>query len=148
MPVLLTDKNKLSSGVSSYLSKNKPSNLYIVGLEGSVDKNVENAVDGMISKTAVRLGGKDRFETNVNILKQFESDLKFDKVYVALGDGSTGNEFADALSGAALAAEGNSPIVLTYKSIPKSSIDYMKNKVNANSVVILIGGQAAIPAGF
>ncbi|WP_411680942.1 5'-nucleotidase C-terminal domain-containing protein [Clostridium thailandense] len=148
MPVLLTEKNKLPQSISAYLSQNKPSNSYIVGLEGSVDKNVEKILDGMVSKDAVRLGGNDRFETNINILKQFESDLKFDKVYVALGDGATGSEFADALSGAALAAEGSSPIILTYKSVPKVSIEYMRNKLNSNTTVVLIGGQTLIPANF
>lgn len=148
MPVLLTDRNKLPESVGAYLAKNKPANSYIVGLEGSVDKDVKTVVDRSAATSSIRLGGNDRFETNVNILKQFEKDINFNKVYVALGDGPKGDEFADALAGAALAAEGSSPIVLTYKSIPKTSVDYMKNKLNSNSIVILIGGQAVIPAGF
>ncbi|MCT8977818.1 cell wall-binding repeat-containing protein [Clostridium sp. CX1] len=148
IPILLTDKNKLPEKVSAYLSEKKLTDSYIVGLEGSVDKNVEAEVNKVVSKTTLRLGGRDRYETNISILKYFEKDMSFDKLYLALGDGPKGDEFADALSGAALAAEGDAPMILTNNSVSKETLNYMKDKVKSNTVIILIGGQTSIPKSF
>ena len=54
-------------------------------------------------------GGANRFETNMNVLNKFASDLKADKLYVA---NASGDGFADALVASALAGNTASPLVL------------------------------------
>lgn len=145
MPILLTDNNNLPDSIKNYINEKKPTTSYIVGLEGAVSKNVENSLNRIISKSAIRIGGSDRFATNINILKQFDNEINFDNLFLAAGNGTTGDEFADALSGAALAAQKGAPIILTYKTLPKVADDYLKGKVKADSTIISIGGEAVLP---
>jgi 2',3'-cyclic-nucleotide 2'-phosphodiesterase/3'-nucleotidase len=148
MPILLTEGNKLPDSVASYINENKTKSFYIIGLEGAIDKSVESSLDKVLSNNVVRIGGDDRFATNVAVLKEFENDLKFDKMLVALGDGETGTEFADGLSGSALAAQSSSPIMLVYKDVPQVTVNYINSKINSNSILILLGGQTKLPAGI
>ncbi|NMM62000.1 2',3'-cyclic-nucleotide 2'-phosphodiesterase [Clostridium sp. P21] len=147
MPIILTEGNRLPDSAALYINQNRTKSFYIIGLNGAVDKSVEASVDKVLSNKAVRLGGSDRFETNVAVMQQFQNDLKFDKMFVALGDGQTGTEFADGLSGSALAAQSSSPIMLVYKNVPKVTVDYINSKTNSSSIVVLLGGQTALPVG-
>lgn len=148
MPILLTEGNKLPDSAVAYINENKAKNFYIIGLDGAISKSVEVSLDKVLSKNAVRLGGNNRFETNVTVMKEFQNDLKLDKMFVALGDGATGTEFADGLTGSALAAQSSSPIMLVYNNVPKATTDYINSNTNPNSIVILLGGQTKLPAGI
>lgn len=145
MAILLTDNNNLPDSIQNFVNEKKPSTSYIIGLEGAVSKNVENSLNKIISTPSIRIGGSDRFDTNINILKQFEKEINFDNIFVVTGDGSTGDEFADALSGAVLAAQKGAPMILTYKTLPKVADDYLKDKVKSNTVIVSVGGEAVLP---
>lgn len=143
MPILLTGKDKLPEVVKNYIEENNANikNSYIVGGQGVISDNTAQQV----SKTAIRLYGQDRFETNLNVMKYFKQDLKFDDLYVVQADGPTGNEFADALSGSALSAKTSSPIILTYKTIPSAAESFIKENIETKSNIIALGGVAAVP---
>lgn len=143
MPILLTGKDKLPEVVKNYIEENNANikNSYIVGGQGVISDNTAQQV----SKTAIRLYGQDRFETNLNVMKYFKQDLKFDNLYVVQADGPTGNEFADALSGSALSAKASSPIILTYKTIPSATESFIKENIETKSNIIALGGVAAVP---
>ena len=145
MPILLTDRNVLPDSVEKYISDKKISNSYIVGLQGVVGKNVEDKLNKIKGNSSTRLGGKDRYETNVNVLKQFSKDIKFDNVFIALGEGPTGKEFADALSGSALAAQKEAPMVLTYTTMPQITEDFLKENVIKSTAITVIGGSSVVP---
>jgi putative cell wall-binding protein len=145
MPILLTDKDNIPDSVQNYINNTKPSTSYILGLEGVVSKGVENSINKSLSTTSIRLGGSDRFSTNIKILKQFEEDIDFNNIFVAAGDGPVGNEFADALSGSALAAQKNSPILLAYNKLSSESESYIKGKITKDSREIAIGGESVLP---
>ena len=57
---------------------------------------------------------------------------------------ATGLSYADALSGAVLAAKNNSGILLVGNELPQEIADYLKGK--GFSRVIIFGGTGAIPA--
>ena len=143
MPILLTGKDKLPEVVKNYIEENNANikNSYIVGGQGVISDNTAQQV----SKTAIRLYGQDRFETNSNVMKYFKQDLKFDNLYVVQADGPTGNEFADALSGSALSAKTSSPVILTYKTIPSATESFIKENIETKSNIIALGGVAAVP---
>lgn len=141
MPILLTDKEKLPDSVADYITKNKVSKTYIVGGTGAVGSNIENAVLG-----AERIYGKDRYETNLNVMRSFSKDINFEKLFIAIGGGDNGSEFADALSGAALAAKSSSPIVLTHKAIDASASDYIRSQITPKSEEVALGGEAVVPS--
>ncbi|MTK12204.1 MAG: cell wall-binding repeat-containing protein [Clostridiaceae bacterium] len=143
MPILLTGKDSLPEVVKDYINNNNSAikNSYVVGGQGVISDEAA----GQIPVGAVRLSGRDRFETNLNVMKYFQSQLKFDNLYVVQADGPTGKEFADALSGAALAAKTSSPIILTYKTISSDVESYIKNTVKNNTSITALGGTAAVP---
>lgn len=141
MPILLTGKTNLPESVKQYLSGKQISKSYIVGGTGIINDSVKENLPN-----AVRLGGKDRFETNALVMEEFASQLDFNTIYVAIGEGPNGNEFADALSGAVLAAKTSSPVVLVGKSLPKVTADFLKTNISIVSKAIALGGEAVVPS--
>jgi cell wall-associated NlpC family hydrolase len=129
MPILLSQKSGLDANMSAFIkSKNIPVS-YIIGGTGVLDASIDRSLPN-----SKRLSGNDRFGTNLSINNNFASNLSFNTVYLA-----TGLDFPDALSGSALAAKNNAPIILTDKALISTEIiNFMKNN-NVKHVVILGG---------
>ncbi|KZL89743.1 cell wall-binding repeat-containing protein [Clostridium magnum] len=140
IPILLSNKDALSEDAKQFIQSNNIKKTYIVGGKGVLSDAMEKSVP-----SPIRLSGSDRYGTNAAVMKEFERDLSFDQVYMAMGDGQTGDEFADALSGAVLASNTAAPILLTYKSIDDAVNEYIKSKLNINTKAIALGGQAVVP---
>ncbi|MBC2397106.1 cell wall-binding repeat-containing protein [Clostridium tetanomorphum] len=140
MPILLTAKDKLSDGAKTYLKDKKVNKTYVIGGEGVISKKSESELNNV-----VRISGKDRFQTNVEILKAFQKDAKCNNVFVALGQGPKGNEFADALAGAALAAKVDGAMVLSAKDLPKDTEAYLKNSLSSEAKIFALGGEGVLP---
>jgi len=138
MPILLTAKNSLPSGVSDYLESNTVTQTYIVGGTGVISSEVASDVPGPF-----RLAGSNRYETNVAIMQNFASELNFDNVYVAIG-----SNFADALTGAVLAAKTSSPLVLTGNTLPTATADYLQTKLKLSTKVKGLGGKTIVPSSI
>ncbi|WP_251859951.1 cell wall-binding repeat-containing protein [Clostridium sp. Marseille-Q2269] len=132
MPILLTTKNSLPNETQSILKKKSISRSYVIGDTGVVSNKVAS-----ILPNAKRLGGKDRYETNIKILNEFKSELDEDTLFVA-----SGNCFADALSGSSFAAKSSSPVVLINDPISQSSKNFLQNQSIKN--LKLLGGRGVI----
>lgn len=143
MPILLTGKNALPVKVADYINTNKAgiTKTYIIGGVGAVSEAAAKAA----GTNEVRLGGKDRFETNAEVLENFEDELNFKNIYAAVGNGAEGSGFADALSGAALASKTSSPIVLVYKDITGKTVDMLTKELAPKKNVVALGGTAVVP---
>lgn len=101
-PILLTEKDKLSKATKEYLNENKNiKNIIIVGGTGVISKNVEKELKGF---NVERIAGQHRFDTAAKIANKFGSPSK---AYIA-----NGSSFADALTGAVLAAKEGTPLLL------------------------------------
>ncbi|MCH3965053.1 MAG: cell wall-binding repeat-containing protein [Clostridium sp.] len=141
-PILLTSRNAVPKAVSEYITSKKASitKSYIVGGNGVI-------TDSSISSlpAPVRIGGSDRYATNVNVMTYFKSSIKFDKLYVVRGAGPKGNEFADALSASSLAAKTSSPVILTYNTLSKTVEDFIKSNVGSTASIVPVGGSASVP---
>lgn len=148
MPIILTQKNELPDVVRDYLGLQKISESYVIGGEGAINDSVKRIIDSQLNITSKRLAGKDRYETNIEVIKEFKGSMKYEKVFVAVGGGTKGDEFADALSGAVLAAKYNSPMIITYKSLAGEAENYLKSVIKADTKVVAIGGEAAVPSGI
>ena len=140
IPILLTNKNALPETVKKYIGGTKVSCTYVIGGTGAISKNVENSVP-----SPLRITGTNRYETNVEIIKTFSKDLNLNNIYFAVGDGTKGSEFADALSGSALASKTSSPVLLVYKSLSPSTKNYIDTKFWEINKITVLGGQAAVP---
>jgi putative cell wall-binding protein len=140
IPILLTTQNTLPDSEANYLEANSDiTATYVIGETGSVSDSVK---DSLPSPT--RLGGADRYETNIAVLKEFKSDFGFGNVYAALGNGPVGNEFADALTGGALAAKNKNPLIITGLSLSSATTDFLDENVPKNSTLTVLGGTGNI----
>ena len=134
MPILLTPNDKLTSDTMEFLNKNSYDKSYVLGGTATVSDNIKNSL-----KNPIRLSGDDRYKTNIAILNHFKQDLNLNEVYI-----TSGNGYADALSGSALASKNKSPIILMNESINKSTQDFVNdNKSNFKNVTIF-GGEGAV----
>lgn len=119
-PILLTATNSIPSSVSAYLNSINVTRTYVVGSEGVVSQNVANNL-----KSVVRLGGSNRYETNLSVFNRFKSQLNLSDIYI-----TSALDFPDALSSSALAARSKSFVVLSNTTIVDSSV---KSLISNNS---------------
>ena len=135
-PIVYTEKDSINKDVKKYIEDNKISNVYFVGGNGVIDDKVLAQV-----KNSKRLSGIDRYETNNAVLDHFVNELNFENVYFV-----TGQNFADALSIAPLAADKNAPVILTNKNINKNLENVVNSQLTSESKLIAIGGEAVVPS--
>ncbi|CAA7599619.1 Glycoside hydrolase superfamily [Acididesulfobacillus acetoxydans] len=140
IPLLLTDSNALPDVTLQALRNLGVSSVTLIGGTGAIAPSVENALEAA-HFTVKRLAGPDRYTTNMAVV----SALNFtgSQVYVA-----TGETFPDALAGAPLAAQTNSPVVLVPpQPLPPATLSYISARRSAGASFILLGGWGAIPYG-
>ncbi|WP_339147883.1 MULTISPECIES: SpoIID/LytB domain-containing protein [unclassified Sutcliffiella] len=126
IPILLTRDTSIPSSTSEAL--NGKTQVTVIGGTTSVSQNVYNQLPG----TKSRIGGADRYEVSANIIQTL--NLAASEVYLANGE-----KYADAFTGAVLAAKNNRPLLLTRaSSIPTAVQDIIKSK-NTRSFTILGG---------
>lgn len=133
-PIILTDKNALSSSQLDQLTKLKVKNAFIIGGTGVITSNVEMQLKAL-GINCTRFAGSDRYETSAKIAEQLTTDKG---VMVA-----SGKNFPDALSVAAIAAAKGMPILLSSNDkLPDSIKAYLTNKEIPISYII--GGTGAL----
>ena len=138
LPILLTKAEELSEGTADALNglgekEVSVKSTYAIGGEKVVSENVLNA----LPETTV-LKGSDRYRTNDAIIDEF--GVESDHLYVA-----TGEEYADALSGAVLAADNDSTVVLVQEKAPKALEKTLNTIEELNPEEITVfGGTVAV----
>ncbi len=98
------------------------------------------------SVTKSRVAGDDRFETAIKVADKLKSELgvvKFNNIVVANSD-----EFADALSATALAADKDAPILVVNKNNESTVKTYITNNLVKGGNVYIIGGTAVVSESF
>lgn len=129
-PILLT--NQYNEGiVKDYIRKNLKygGKVYLLGGTGAVSKTLENSLK--FSYGVERLGGADRFATNIKILN--EAGIGNEELLIC-----SAWDFADSLSASAV----GKPILLVSKGLTDSQKDLIKN--TSNDHCYLIGGTGAV----
>lgn len=137
-PILMTSSNELNSIVLSEIQRLKAKTVLIMGGEGAVSKQIEDALtsQGILTN---RYAGVDRYDTSAQIAAAVGSP---GTVYLAYGYGEP-----DALAASALAAEQGIPILLTdTNTLPNST----KNELTtlAPRSIKLLGGTGVIGSGL
>lgn len=136
-PVIMTTKDTIPSNLKAQLTKLQPSKVYIIGSENLISQNVQEELykinKNLKIDDIVRIYGKDRFETNILINKAF--NVKSNNAFVA-----SGMDFADALSGSALAGKYNAPIVLTNNKNFENEKEYLKSTDYRNFFILGLEG--------
>ena len=126
-PILLVKKDKIPKVAMDRI--NKASNVYIIGGENAISKNVEKQLKES-GKKINRISGKDRYDTSKKIAELLGG---YDKAFIV--NGAKGE--ADAMSVSPVAAKYGAPILLTNGKTSihdkKSGVKYYV--VGGNSVV-------------
>ena len=126
-PILLVKQDKIPKATMDRIKK--ANNVYIVGGENAISKNVEKKLKES-GKKINRIAGKDRYDTSREIAKLLGG---YDKAFIV--NGAKGE--ADAMSVSAVAAKYGAPILLTNG---KTSIHDKKSGVKYYA----IGGTSVI----
>ena len=116
MPILLTESDKLPTKTAEALESLGVTETIVVGGKTVVGDNV---VKQLPNPTV--LAGEDRYVTNIKIANHFGVTSKHQ--YVA-----TGQNYADALTGAVLAAKNDSAVILVHARIPEGVATYISDE--------------------
>lgn len=109
-PILLTERDTLNAHASSLVKNLGAKKAIIVGGTAVVGSKVETSLKGM-GVTCTRLSGSDRYATQLKVYEHGKSKWSNSMVVVASGE-----DYADALSAAPLAAKLKVPVFLVGSS--------------------------------
>ena len=134
-PVLLVDgaNAALDAATRSAVSRLDPTTAVVLGQEPSISAGIQNELTsaGLVDRTT-RIGGESRYATSRLINEAYAPAELTDTTYLASGEG-----FADALSGAAIAAANGSPISLSRpECVPAATVDSLK-RLHLDYAVVL-----------
>lgn len=134
IPILLTMNDKLPDSVENYIREKCPEKIYIIGGEGAVGSGIEQEL-----KNAIRIFGKDRYDTNIKIMEAFESSLDYSNIYLV-----SGLDYPDALSASLIACSTKSPMYMISENITQDQQKYLKDKMLSCENINVIGGTGAV----
>lgn len=150
-PVLLTKSNEIPKVTMDEIERviDEDKDVYIIGGTSTISKDVEKQLINKMNANIIRVSGSDRFATSAEIADEL-ADLKVEKglstpataadAYVVGGNG-----LADAMSVASVAAQNNSPILVTEKDKLSSGVkDKLKDITDAD--VTIVGGTTQVSA--
>ena len=86
----------------------------------------------------IRLGAGDRYATSRAIANEFKKKLGADKFGCIIL--TCGDNFADAMSASSLGKANNAPILLVNNRDLNSTIEYIRNNLDINGKVYIVGG--------
>ena len=147
-PITLTKANVIANNVNLDVPGRYNVTYKVIDKQGvSTVKTINVVVNLKKEKpfSSLRLGGRDRYDTAIEIAKNFQDGKMLDNVVIA-----NGLDFPDALSGSALAISLNAPILLTntkYASKTRT-IEYIKSNLKKKGTVYLLGGTSVVPDGY
>jgi len=132
-PVLLSRPDHLPAATAAALEALAPDNIVLLGGNSAIDEETAEEIGAY--GTVSRVAGENRYETAVSIAEMYG---EVDKVFVA-----SGQNFPDALTGAALAGTEGYPVLLTKgDAVPAVLADYLAD--TSPSEVVVLGGPDAV----
>ncbi len=133
-PILLVYGETLLPEQQSFLEARGSGLLYVIGGTGAVSEGIYQELEKYGG--AVRLAGKDRFETSAMIAKHLCGGISDTAVLAYAWD------FPDGLCGGPLATVLDAPLILTMPNYEQQAADYIQtNKVKKG---IVLGGEGLI----
>ena len=140
--VLLTAKDFLPPTVENEIRKLKPQNIYLLGGEGSVSKEVEKKLEAL--GNTIRVSGEDRYKTAVKVSEMLFEMTDIDKKHIGIANGEN---FPDALAASAYFSNTKIPLTLTRKDELDPDLEKLIKEKNIRRA-ILIGGDTQIDEGI
>lgn len=138
-PIILTNKEDLSTEVIDYIKSSNIKESYIIGGQGIISDNIFNKVPN-----PYRLFGENRYETNIEIINHFSDELKLDNTFIVSGESSDNS--IQGIAAAAAAQSSSSPLVLMGTPINSYTKDFLESNSFNISNVSVIGGESILPS--
>jgi N-acetylmuramoyl-L-alanine amidase len=136
IPIVLTSKT-LPKVVQEYYQEIKPQKIIVIGGETVVP--TKSLTECNINITT-RLGGKDRYETNAQVVEYMKKALPTESFFLA-----SGLDFPDAVAGTVLAVKFKAPLLLTkQKDIPPPVYHIMRLHMKVEPE--FLGGKGKVTA--
>ena len=132
-PILLVGKKGLTTAQLNFLQEHAQNPCYIIGGTGAVSAAVEERI--AVDMTVKRVSGKTRYETSVNLAKEFFDSPKAAVFAYAMN-------FPDGLCGGSLAMSMDSPLILTRTGKEAAAMAYVREQVLGKGIVL--GGASLI----
>ena len=140
IPVLLTRPDSLPQETVTALAQLGVTEVTLIGGKAVIKDTIEEQLAKLPQpvKVTTRYAGYDQYETNTAVLNQLSFETS--KVYLA-----TGENFPDALAGAALAAKVKAPILLLPSTqLGSPTTAYLNQKRASGSAFTIFGGWGVI----
>lgn len=137
-PVLLTKPRSLPKATTDALIRLAPQRIVVMGGNASVSPDVAAQLAAYTAGGVTRLAGPDRYATAAAVAGEYAPGV--DTVYVASGQG-----FADALAGAALAGSQKAPVLLTSPGVLPAATANALTRLQPKRIVVL-GGVGSVSA--
>ncbi len=136
-PILLVNKTtkKLTEEQRSFLKNNYFNRVYVLGGASAVPEEIVSEL-GSVCGPVSRIGGKNRYETSVNIAQTFFE--KPESITVA-----TGTNYPDGLTGGPLAFSLGAPLVLLQKG-SNPAAEGLFDTVGPDKLLVY-GGTGSVP---
>lgn len=143
-PLLLCASSALPRVTAQELARLAPERVVLLGGRGAIGDEVRDAVVDLLPDAAVdRVGGVDRYATAALVSREAFPDASAADAAVPQVLVATGQDFADALAGAPVAARAGGPILLVQPGdLPDASRAELQRL--APDEVVVLGGTAAV----
>lgn len=138
-PILLVGKDNIPIETINEIKRLGAKKVIIAGGEGVVSKNVKLQLNKLGINNIIRLAGKNRYETSLEIAKYIDKNY-YDVANVVLANGYAE---ADAMSISSISGRDKMPIILTEtQSLSTQAYNWLKSE-NLNNAYI-IGGTGVV----
>ena len=140
-PLLLTRSTYLVDIVEKEIDRLKPKNIYILGGEQAISKEVENKLAEKASGNVIRISATkgSRYDTAYEVAKQVASFTNVDEIFITTGS----EKSSDALAIAPYAGAEGIPILFTRSNTLHENIIRFIQEHNIKKATI-IGGTTAV----
>ncbi len=138
-PILLVKKDNIPAETINEIKRLGAKKVIIAGGEGVVSKNVQSQLSKLGINNIVRLAGKNRYETSLEIAKYIDKNF-YDVENIILANGYAE---ADAMSIAAISGRDKMPIILSeVQSLSSQTYNWLKSEKLNNAYII--GGTGVV----
>jgi putative cell wall-binding protein len=138
--VLLVRHNAIPQSTAAELQRLKSQEIIVVGGSNAIDASVEAGLHQYTSGPVSRQAGDDRYATSA-IVSSGAFQKPTDAVFLASGE-----SFADALAGGAVAGADDGPVLLVPHDCVPASVQHEIDRL-APTRIVIFGGTAAVGDG-
>ncbi|MDO5689985.1 MAG: rhodanese-like domain-containing protein [Tissierellia bacterium] len=137
LPILLTKPMELPKATADAIAGDGIENVTLLGGETSIAKDVEES----IQKPKSRLSGMNRYQTSLQIAREFENP----KTLIL----ATGENFPDALTASALSGKLNAPVILVQGDVVNEDLKTYLHDIRIGlEEVLIVGGESSVSSAF